>query len=315
MNASMLVGARARGARWRAQVGAALVACAIAAPHVARADERATRAHDAYERATAAQLRGDYATAAREFATADAIAPNPTALQAAIDAVVLADDPVLGTELLERARRAPITGALADSARAAATRFAGRTGRIRVTCGVSAACLGAIDGVAVEAGKATIVRVGPHSITIQVGGQSEPHLVDLRAGETVDVAPSPPRVIDVAAAPRGYGVSPAWFFVALGATAIAGGVALGSGIDTGNQHAQFVRAGCDRAPLAGCASSSSSGASAQTRTNILLGVTGALAAATAVVGLFVVRWHGLPPATLSVGLVRGAPGALLGLSL
>src|SRR5262245_50540509 len=48
------------------------IAAAEASP-----DEK--RARDAYERGSAAYLRADYATAAKEFALADALAPNPTA--------------------------------------------------------------------------------------------------------------------------------------------------------------------------------------------------------------------------------------------
>jgi len=69
-------------------------------------------AHDAYARGTSAYRRGDYAAAAREYAAADALAPNPVALQAAIDATVLGDDPVFGTTLLDRARGEPRTDAL-----------------------------------------------------------------------------------------------------------------------------------------------------------------------------------------------------------
>src|SRR5580693_6760902 len=63
----------------------------------------ASRARDAFERGSAAYRLGDYARAAAEYARADALDPNPAALRAALDAATLADDPVLGEELIERA--------------------------------------------------------------------------------------------------------------------------------------------------------------------------------------------------------------------
>jgi hypothetical protein len=83
--------------------------------------------------------------------------------------------------------------------------------------------------------------------------------------------------------------SPAWFWLAAGATVVAGGVTVASAVDTSSRHATFERT-CGANPPSTCSSLRSDGISAQTRTNVLLGVTGALAAATLVVA-FVVRWH------------------------
>ena len=112
---------------------------------------------------------GDYATAARaSYAAADALAPNPVALQAAIDATVLGDDPVFGTTLLDRARGEPRTDALLTSMMTAERKFAHRVGRIRLRC-PSAPCLAAIDGVAAVAGDPIVVRVGSHAVTLEGG--------------------------------------------------------------------------------------------------------------------------------------------------
>ncbi|HEY3822067.1 MAG TPA: hypothetical protein VGL81_33100, partial [Polyangiaceae bacterium] len=92
-------------------------------------------------------------------------------------------------------------------------------------------------------------------------------------------------------------LSPLFFFAALGATAVAGGLSIASGVDTANRHASFDRC---LASAQSCAALSSSGQSAQTRTNVLLGVTAGLGVATLVTLVFV-RWH---DASLSVGSNR-----------
>ncbi|HEY8088677.1 MAG TPA: hypothetical protein VIF09_12550, partial [Polyangiaceae bacterium] len=135
----------------------AALACACLTPAwPAHADPFTdAQAHEAYERGTVAYRKKDYATAAREYSTADALAPNPVALQAAIDATVLADDPVLGMQLLDRARGAPRTNALIATMLAAEQKFARRTGRIRIVC-AAAPCLATIDGAAIDPAHPTI---------------------------------------------------------------------------------------------------------------------------------------------------------------
>jgi len=85
----------------------------------------------------------------------------------------------------------------------------------------------------------------------------------------------------------GRGISPIWFYLGLGATGIAGAATIVSGVDTANQHSHFVsQCGTDR----DCPTLASNGQAAQTRTNVLLGVSAGLAAVTAVT-VFFVRWH------------------------
>src|SRR5262249_46498864 len=148
----------------------ALVSCAgVATAADARADGTEAQAHEAYERGTRAFRRGDYATAAREYAAADALSPNPVALQAALDAAVQADDPVLGVALLDRARGSARTDGLFTTMMTAERKFAHRVGRIRPECPASP-CLAAIDGAASPPGQAAIVRVGSHTVTVEGSG-------------------------------------------------------------------------------------------------------------------------------------------------
>ena len=305
---------------------AGVIAFAGHAP-IARAEapEAPTRARDAYERGTAAYARGDFAAAAREFAGADALLPNATALQAALDAALRADDPVIGMELLDRARRAPAVGELAALVKTARARFAGRTGRVRVTCG-TASCLGAIDGVAVDVATAVYARVGPHTVTVQSDGKSEQRLVEVRADELVEVTPGPasPTVSLPAPSPsapragesppppspsRQRVVAPVWFYTGIGLTAVLAGATIASGLDAASQHASFVRAGCDRAAFARCDRASSDGASAQLRTNVLLGVSAGIGVVSAALGIFFVKWGG--DATVAVGALDGAPAVVM----
>ncbi len=151
-------------------VAALACACLLgAAPAAADPPSTDVQAHQAYERGTSAYRRKDYATAAREYAAADALSPNPVALQAAIDAAVQADDPVLGLQLLERAKGAPRTSALLSTMLVAEQKFAHRTGRIGITCPAQP-CLATIDGAAIDPSQPTVVRVGAHSVMVESGG-------------------------------------------------------------------------------------------------------------------------------------------------
>ena len=299
----------------------AVVACASLA-WSAGTRAQPSDAHDAYARGTAAFRRADYATAAREYAAADALAPNPVALQAAIDATVLADDPVFGTTLLDRARGEPRTDALLATMLTAERKFAHRVGRIRLQC-PAAPCLGAIDGAAAVAGPSVVVRVGSHAVTLEGGGAVLQRVVTVAPDETVVVgpgpappapappppgappspvpAPSPPAPKAIAPlpapAPQG-GLSPAWFYAGLGATAVAGGLAVAFGVDTANRHSAFARTCATEQPQ--CGELASHGQSAQTLTNVMLGVTAGLGVATLATGLLV-RWHG---ASVSAGIGR-----------
>jgi hypothetical protein len=287
------------------------------------------RAKEAYDRGTAAHQRGDFATAAAEYALADEIAPSPVALQAALDEAIKADDPGIGTELLERANRAPITGALEKSVNAARTAFAHRAGKIHLTCPANNTCLATIDGRAATIDKQTWTRAGQHTIVFQVGDESQQKLVDVKADQTLDVAPqekqpaSPPPT--PTSSPSSSGATPPTpptlapsapppdartptstptptptptplitttdrpsrlpvILLATG-TVLVGGASIWSALDTQSQHKKFTDAGCDKVAAVNCSNLASNGSAAQDRTNIMLGVTAALAVATGVVAI------------------------------
>jgi len=293
-----------------------LLLAPIVATRHARADDGAeARARDAYDRGSSAYKAGDFERAANEFAAADGLAPSPVTLRAALDAAMLADDAVLGAELLDRAGRAlqeaqargptASESELAGVAATARGRFAHRTGRIVVRCSSGVLCLATVDGKPVEPSRARIVSPGVHTVTLQTAGRAEPRLVEVPTDQVVEVVaptptPTPTPTATATPTPGSGGLSPAWFATAAVATGVALGLGVWSGVDTLNQHAAFDDAGCLARSASSCSTLGSSGQSAQLRTNVLFVATGVLAVTTAAIGVFATRWHA--PAAASVGV-------------
>jgi len=101
-------------------------------------------------------------------------------------------------------------------------------------------------------------------------------------------------------------MSPAWFIVGLSATAIAGGFAIGSGVDTANRSSAFSWCRSPSPPSSNnCAELATNGQAAQLRTNVLIGVTAGLGALT-VLTLPFVRWHGVKASVSGGGLAFDA---------
>lgn len=292
---------------------------------VSAAEPDLARAKDAYDRGVRAHQMGDEGAAAKAFAEADALAPTVASLEAALEAAMRADDVALGAELLERADARPERDAsLSKSIENARKRFANRAGTIRVDCR-QLKCLLSVDGRPSDGSKPVFAAVGTHTVVVQRGEERVEKLVEVKANQqtvvgmepmsAAVVAPtptSPPQNTVVRTeplnppSPRG-GISPAWFFVGVGLTAVAGGFATWSGLSAVSDHDAFVARGC--APGAtgskpsDCDSLSDAGSSATLRTNLLIAATALLAINTAVLGAFFVRWSPAPAmsgGTLSV---------------
>jgi hypothetical protein len=297
----------------RARIGRSIGALCLVLPVQVFATEpdgsSLSRAHDAYTRGAAAYAQGDYTRAARELAAADALVPDPVTLRAALEAVTLADDPILGAELLARAARAPDDAALAHAAAVARERFAHRTGAIVVRCD---GCLALVDNVPVTVGTAHVVLPGVHLVAVQRNGPPVPRLVTVGADETREViAHDAGSAFDrsakdstVASPPRddSGGVSPLWFGGAAAVVVGLGAVTVASAVNTVSDHSSFENARCGVTNGPSCATIASAGQSAQTRTAWLGVATGVAIAGTTALGLFGVRWHapGASVATLSV---------------
>jgi hypothetical protein len=89
--------------------------------------------------------------------------------------------------------------------------------------------------------------------------------------------------------PRTSTLSPAWFAAGLGVTAVAGGLAIGFGLDTLAKHDAFLINRTD--------DGANAGRDAQLRTNISIGVTAAAALTTAVLGYLAFRSSGASQGT------------------
>ncbi len=293
---------------------------------------QAPSAKSAYEAATAAFTAKRYAEAATGFARADLLEPNAIALESALKAAVLADDPVLGMELVSRADARPVDARVEPLKKRAREAFEKRVGRIELRCGDGAACFGKVEpgGRALEPGRPIWLPVGDVVVTVSSDAARAPEPVTVSAGALVVVQALPTRTpaapsasasppsasasaaptasspaVSPSAAPPirssvppspaapsiepSSGLSPVWFTISAIATGglVAGTVA--SGVDTLAVHDAY---------LAGDDSAKEPGQSAQLRTNILLGVTLAAAAATTIVAICT-DWGGT--ATLAIG--------------
>ncbi len=292
----------------------------LLAGSAARGDDAGdrARARAAYDRGVAAQGRGDYAAAAREFAAADAIVPSPAALGAALEAATSADDAVLGAELCDRAAARAPDGKVPAERRDGCDAARRRTGKILVACAspnpnpnpntttttttnpnpnASTACDATIDGVAVTAGRPTVVMIGTHTIGGNSGAQAWKKSVSVAAGQTVRVdaagegiaaAGNPGSPAAGAGTspetPSKYVISPLWTLAAGALTGAVGGFTIGSAVDTKNKHDAFVALGCAGPVHGDCSARAQHGAFAQDRTNVLVGTTIGLAAVTAGLG-------------------------------
>ena len=309
-----------RGTRWLAVAAACATLCvagvAGAAPTAAQRD----RASMLYRRGLAAHDRKDFAAAARDFAEADAVAPNPVALGAALDAAVDADDPVLGAELLERASsRGAATGDLAKSVATAKDKLGGRAGKVRAICAAGTSCTASLDGATVAPGAWTFARTGAHTIVFVVDGARESRPFELRGDESVDVTATRPGPTAAPAAPlpapqptattppasaspptrepprapedRGAKVLPPLvFWIAAGGTVVLAGGAVGAGLMTKSKHDDFASASCPTTTSEACDDMKRDGERIQLITNAAIAGAGVGLIATTVIGLWLTDW-------------------------
>jgi hypothetical protein len=101
---------------------------------------------------------------------------------------------------------------------------------------------------------------------------------------------------------------PAVFITGAALTAIGAGFTVWSGINTvNNPGADRVKAVCSAGEQPECSNLYQTGRDEQSRTNVLIGVTSAVAVVTAIVGLFFTQWS---PAVATVG-THAAPAPVL----
>jgi hypothetical protein len=273
------------------------VLLSIALAPTARAAEPSAveRAKEAYDRGADAFRSSDYARAARAFALADELAPNDVALQAALEAAVLADDVLLGYALLARAHRGATTDALERAVRRAHEKFDGRAGRLHVVCPGRGRCVAAVDGAEVDLEASPWVLSGEHSLLLASGTDRRTRSIEVAADRTTELdlsaeiaPPMESATARVEAKDRGF--EPLWFWMAAGASVVLGGITVASAVDVADQHSAFVAAACPEAANPGCAQRALDGESAQRRTWALAASTGIAAAVSMIIGLIFVDW-------------------------
>lgn len=265
----------------------------------------ATAASRAFSEGQAAQLAGDYDRAAQSFELAFSIQPSKEALRSAVRARLLGGQQqraaTLAEVLLAMYGDDETSTKLAKEAIAEAKP---KLARIAIKCG--APCTIAIGGRAASLVPATshAIYLSPGNAAIQISfetGEAKRE-VAVKAGEdsTLDIPKpesktTPVNVEEpsVTTSRPPSGVSPVVPLVGLGITVALGGVTIALGVDTLNAHKAYVEDPTDEAFDAGRGK--------QLRTNIMLGVTGVFALATAATAIFWTNWRGTQPTVNATG--------------
>lgn len=288
----------------------------------AHADDPKVRAKEAYARGLAAHDARDYPAAARAFAEADAILPSGAALGAALDAAVLADDPVLGAELLERSERPGATPELTKSIAGARAKLGGRAGKIRLVCPAGATCSALIDERSTT--RELWVSAGTHNVTTRVDTTMKEQTIEVRPGETVVLSPEKPPPVtqpvapiapapstkatsDASSSPKATrkGLPPIVTYAGAGISLAMAGGAIAAGVLTKNRHDDFVNDGCDRGPGPDCRDLRDEGLALMIGTNVFWGLSALSAVATTVIAIGFTDWN--------ASVVPTSNGAMLGL--
>ena len=158
------------------------------------------KARHAYDLGAEAFAHKSYAEAAKQFALADEIGPNPVALESSLRAAILADDAVLAMILAERAEMRPKSAAVEAQAKKAREQFGMRTGRISVTCAPTTTCTAAMvvdtahpdQVVALTIGKRFWLLAGERHFAVTAGGSTTQLALSIPPGGVIDwQAPAP----------------------------------------------------------------------------------------------------------------------------
>lgn len=276
---------------------------------IAHAD--VTAAARAFAEAQAAQVAGDYERAAQNYELAYSIAPSKEALRSAVRTRQLGGDLAraasLSEILLAKYGDDPASVKLATDVIAEARP---KLGRIAVHCPTG--CTIAVDGKAISLAREEHHAFYVPSGALTVVAEFEPNVaakqdLSIALGESQELTLArPPRAVAPpplaltpppggAAEPESHGWKPTVFYLGVGITLLATGVAIASGIQTTNLHDEYVANPTDEV--------FDEGRSLQRRTNILFGVAAGCAVVTAAIGIFHTEWH--PPRMYVIAPSRG----------
>ncbi len=292
-----------------ARLRIALLLGILAFGGTARAQEghRPQEARVLYDRGVEAHSQGAFAEAAQLFADADALAPNNTALQAAIEAAVQADDPVLALTLVDRTATRPLSPGVTHAVEEARAKFSARAGRLVVHCSGTVRCEVTVEGRPFTPDQPVWVLTGTRSLILRFGAQSVNKSVNVEPGALVRLEVDPPAPTAVAPPPAAPAqphhkppttpppppTEPAaesplaspWFWVGAGLTTTFALASVWSATDVAEKNDDFVSSRCNEVGSPSCSSASSDGESAQLRTNLLLGATALCGAATLTIAI------------------------------
>jgi hypothetical protein len=276
--------------------------CAVAQP----AQPDVAAAAQAYEAGQRAQLAGNHAEAARLFELAFDAAPSPAALRSAIRNRRLAGDNARAATLsLQAITTYPADRSTRDLAQEVLDEVQPQLTQLDIACGEP--CVVLVDG-AVESARESrswrfFVRPGAHTLVARyTTGSAGPQQVDATAGGTLTLAfqapaapvtqpepeptPDPEPVDEPEVQPlpqpatddsESDGLSPAMFYTSAALTAVVAGVTAWSVADTFAANRAYE----DNPTREGYLD----GQDLRRRTFILVGVSGALAVSTVVLGV------------------------------
>ena len=299
----------------------AMLLCALPAA----AEEDVAGAANAFSRAQRAALAGDYAQAAELFELADSLAPTPEALRSALSARraqgQLATAAGHAEELLRRYPDDSESRKLAsDTLDEAKKKYA----RQEVSCSPEP-CVLLIDGAAAgaepKAKHVVYLPPGEHELVASFGKRrANPKRVTSVAGgressrfeAPPETTPEAPPVVATTSGdtdpgrdrpPESGGLSPWFFGIGVGVTAVLGGVTIWSGLDTLDKHDAYeqnqTQAGYDE------------GQRLERRTNILIGATAVAAAATITLAVFTDFGGSKTEARVGAGAIDGRPALVV----
>ena len=280
---------------------AALARADATPPASAPSAEDKKAASDLFHEGDAAFKLGDYRRAAEAYETAYRRAPHHAPLWNAARAWDRAGEIARAATLYAKyLREAPAKAPDRNSATAALAKIAPKLARLDIHADAGLTGV-VVDARAVEAdaaGDATSAQTytvyvvpGAHVVEARSGDQAVRQAPKVEAGDVVGVALAmptakkddapPPPPPPPSPSPQGWSPAVVAFGGAL--TAITGGLAIWSGIDTLQQKDQF-----DKSPTQ---DNLDSGHAKQTRTNVLLGVSVVSGLLTVGAAIFLVDWH------------------------
>lgn len=256
-------------------------------------DDPKARAKVAYAQGEALAAKKQWAEAAIQFALADELAPNDTALESALEAARRADNGVLAMNLVERAQRSSTAAGL-PSVAAAREKFASSLTAVALPCiDESPPCVATLGGDAIQR-RRTWVKPGTYVVRFTEPPGAADVEVIATAGEEIAVNPKVERSSDQPPPPpatEASGVSGYWIILPAAVTVVGGAMLAGFGVKFLSAVSDFEAAqGVEPVPRQ--EELRDEAQTWETAANAAIGITAVAAAVTAGVVIAVVVTNG-----------------------